>query len=279
MTKVFKHILGGTLLSGLVTAIASAPAHAYVYGGFGGNPTEGWNDLWHELLWDIGIIGTLFGTAALIMLFAYKAKNPNDHGSAPTLSKASAIGWALIPAAIFMADDFFLAAKGWALWNIQRTVPADAMEVKVRAERWAWEFDYGNGLVTDTLAVPVGQNVVLRMTSADDPNGMDVIHSFGMPHYRMTEDVMPGRTTYVWFRAEVPYQVEYNDDGVPVANTDAIVTCREFCGEGHSAMYSEVQALSVGDFNAWMAEELAAIEGDNVEQAASTVVAPVADKL
>ncbi|OFX13160.1 MAG: hypothetical protein A2516_03140 [Alphaproteobacteria bacterium RIFOXYD12_FULL_60_8] len=260
MRKVFKNLWGGALTTAFAVAMA-APALALEFD----NPTEGWNILWHELVIDLVIIGTLFGGIALIWLFVYKAKNPNDHGQGPTLSTSSAIGWALIPAAVFMADDFFLAAKGWALWNTQRTVPEGAMEVKVRAERWAWEFDYGNGVVSDTLTVPVGQPVVLRMTAKDDPAGRDVLHSFGMPHFRMTEDVMPGRTTYIWFKA--------------TEAVDTVVTCREYCGDGHSSMYSTVSAKAEADFNQWMADELAALEDNGTKQTASVTVVGSGDKL
>ncbi len=194
-----------------------------------------WDHLWFELLVDITVIGVVFMAAAIYMLIRFRAKSPDEVGTAKPLSTANAVGWALIPAAIFMADDFFLSAKGWTVWDHQRTVPEGAMEVKAFGYQWYWEFEYEDGTTTDELVVPVGTPVVLRMTSDD------VIHSFGMPHYRLTEDVMPGRVTYIWFN--------------PVEEVETLVTCREFCGISHSEMYTAVQAVAPDEFEKWLAEQ------------------------
>jgi len=194
----------------------------------------GWDHLWFELLVDISIIGVVFFVAAVYMLIKYKATSPDQVGSGPKLTTANAIGWALIPAAIFMADDFYLSAKGWTLWEHQRNVPEGAMEIKVTGNQWFWEFEYDDGTETEELKVPVGTPVVLRMTSND------VIHSFGLPYYRVTEDVMPGRITYIWFN--------------PVEAVQTVVTCREFCGTNHAEMYTAVEALPQEEFDAWLKE-------------------------
>lgn len=204
-------------------------------------PDEGWNVLWHKVLVDLAIIGVVFGIAAIVMLFKYKAKNPNDVGHGPKLSKMQAIGWALVPAFLFMADDFFMAAKGWTLWNTYRNVPENAMEIKVTGSMWAWEFEYPNGVVTsydpdskegEGLVIPAGTPIVMRMSSND------VIHSFSLARYRVKEDVMPGRVTYLWF---YPDKVE-----------NSHVTCAEFCGTRHSYMYAPVKAVEQADFDAWL---------------------------
>ncbi len=223
-----------TTLQGLAASLLPAtPAFAQYEGA--GDPAAAWDHLWMEILIDISIIGAIFLIAAFYLVIKYRAKSPDDVGRAPKLTKAQAIGWALIPAAIFMADDFFLAAKGWSLWNLQRRVPENAMEVRVTGYQWYFEFDYGNGVVTEELVVPVGQPVVLRMSSED------VIHSFGMPEYRVTEDMMPGRVTYLWFNPKEP--------------VETLVTCREFCGTAHSEMYTSVSAIPRDEFDAWLAHE------------------------
>lgn len=194
-----------------------------------------WDTLWHEILIDITIIGVVFGIAAIYMLIRFKTNDPEAVGTAKRLTTANAIGWALIPAAIFMADDFFLSAKGWSLWEEQRTIPEGAMEVVATGYQWYWEFEYPDGETSEELVVPVGTPVVLRMTSED------VIHSFGMTYYRLTEDVMPGRITYIWFN--------------PVEESESIVTCREFCGASHSEMYTTVKAVPPTEFEAWLKEQ------------------------
>lgn len=201
------------------------------------DPVAGWNRLWRELVIDLLVIGAVFGVAAGWMLWRYRAKSPDDVGRGPKLTKAQALSWALIPSAIFMADDFFLSANGWTLWNIYRKVPDNAVEIKVTGHQWFWEFDYGNGVVNEALVVPAGRPVVLRMTAKD------VIHSFFMPEYRVKEDVMPGRVTYLWFHPKVPGKT--------------VATCTEFCGLAHAAMATEVQALPAQEYQAWLATRVA----------------------
>jgi len=199
------------------------------------SPTDAWEVVWNDVLIDLFVIGGVFALLAVWMLVKFRAKGPNDVGSAKPLSAATALAFALVPAALFMADDFMLAAKGWSLWNIQRTVPAGAMEVKVIASQWSFEFDYGNGIKTGELVVPVGKPIVLRLTSTD------VIHSFGLSHYRLKEDLVPGRINHMWFYPDKP--------------AETFVTCMEFCGDSHSVMNAPVKAVPQADFDTWLASK------------------------
>ena len=225
-------LLGATLLALLWAGSAwaeGAPEAARALA----SPTEGWNETWNEVLIDLFVIGGTFAVVAAWMLYKFRAKSPDEVGTAKPLRLNMALAWALIPAALFMADDFLLAAKGWTLWNVQRTVPANATEINVRAQQWSFEFDYGNGFKTGELVVPVGQPVVLRMT-ADD-----VIHSFGLIEYRLKEDILPGRFTHIWFYPDKPIET--------------FVTCVEFCGDGHAIMNAPVRAIPKPEWEAWVA--------------------------
>lgn len=200
------------------------------------NPAVSWNHTWDEILWDLWIIGGVFAVIAVWLLVKFRARSPDAVGTAQPLNLDKALAWSLVPAALFMADDFLLAAKGWSLWNIQRTVPAGAMEVKVTGNQWYFEYEYENGVKNPELVVPVGRPVVLRMTSND------VIHSFGLTEYRVKEDVMPGRITYLWFMPDKPLQTN--------------VVCVEFCGNSHSEMTNAVTALAQPEFDKWMTDKV-----------------------
>jgi cytochrome c oxidase subunit II len=199
------------------------------------SPTHAWNRTWDEVLIDLWAIGLVFGAVALYLLIRYRAKSPDAVGTAKPLTFGLALAWALIPSAIFMADDFLLAAKGWSLWNIQRRVPAGAMEVQVTGSQWQFEYDYGNGVTDSELIVPVGKPVVLRMKSND------VIHSFGLNEYRVKEDMMPGRVTYLWFYPDKPLETK--------------VVCVEFCGNSHAEMTNNVRAIPQAEYEAWLAKK------------------------
>jgi cytochrome c oxidase subunit 2 len=222
------------VLGFLAPLILSGAATAAVDKGKVPNPTEAWNHAWNEILIDLFAIGGIFAIAAAYLLIKYRAKAPGEVGSARPLNLDRALAWALVPAAIFMADDFYLSAKGWSLWNVQRVVPANAMEIKVTGYQWYFEFEYpGGGKATD-LVVPVGKPIVLRMTSAD------VIHSFGLTEYRLKEDMMPGRITYLWFHPDKPLETQ--------------TVCVEFCGTSHAQMFSKVKAVPEPEFDAWLAK-------------------------
>jgi cytochrome c oxidase subunit 2 len=225
--KLHKALLG-------IAAVAAVSVPALAASG-PASPTDAWNHLWKEVLIDLFIIGGLFAIATVVMLVKYRAKSPDAVGDGPVFSSGQMWAWILVPAALFMADDFMLSAKGWSLWNIQREVPAGAMEVKVTASQWFFEFQYEGGVTSDELVVPVGKPVVLRMTATD------VVHSFGLNEYRLKEDVMPGRVTYMWFLPSKPQVTK--------------VLCVEFCGTGHAEMNAPVRAVPQAEFDAWLAKK------------------------
>jgi cytochrome c oxidase subunit 2 len=112
-----------------------------------------------------------------------------------------------------------------------RTVPPDAMPVKVTAREWSWTFDYENGKETNVLKVPIRRPIKLLITSAD------VLHSLYIPAYRIKEDCVPGMETHLWF---LPDELGSYD-----------LFCTEYCGVGHSSMITTVEVLSEKDFEAW----------------------------
>ena len=210
------------------------------------NPAPGWDHLWYEVIVDITIIGVLFALLTAYFIVKYRRREPNQEGSQPKLSTAQAVGWAIIPAFIFLADDFFLAANGWQLWNNYRQVPADRLEIKMESGMYSWDYTYPNGVETQNeLRVPAGKPILLRMTSRD------TLHSHYIPDFRVKEDSMPGRVTYLWFYPEEP--------------GTHVVTCTEYCGIGHSYMVGQVIVMPVDQFNEWYngeAENLAKTDAD-----------------
>lgn len=226
------------LVSSLLMSSSVALAEAAAGAAEGGlkSPAVEWNKAWEEVLWDLWIVGGVFAVIAVYLLVKFRARSPDAVGTLGPLNLEKALAWSLVPAALFMADDFLLAAKGWSLWNLQRHVPEGAMEIKVTGNQWFFEFDYGNGVTDSDLTVPVGKPVVLRMTSND------VIHSFGLTEYRVKEDIMPGRITYIWFLPDKPLE--------------STVVCVEFCGNSHSQMNSAVKAVAQADYDAWMTKKL-----------------------
>jgi cytochrome c oxidase subunit 2 len=202
------------------------------------DPAVGWDHLWNDVIIDITVVGVVFALVMAYFLVRYRAREPGQVGTARALSPAAAIGWAVIPTFVFLADDFFVAANGWKLWNDYRDVPAQRLEVKVESGMYSWDYTYANGVRTqNVLRVPAGMPVLLRMTSRD------TLHSHFIPDFRVKEDSMPGRVTYLWF--------------YPKATGEHKVTCAEYCGVMHSYMAGRVVVMPAADFQSWLDAEAA----------------------
>ncbi|MBF0170267.1 MAG: cytochrome c oxidase subunit II [Nitrospinae bacterium] len=206
------------------------------------NPAEGWNTLWHHVLIDLYVIGGIFALITIAFMVTYTRKRDDQEGDLPPMNLVLSLTWALIPAFIFMADDFYLAANGWKLWIDQRNVPEGALEIKGLAYMYEWEFEFENGAVLsgnesreNPILLPVGAPIVIRSHSDD------VVHSLMFPDFRIKEDVMPGRTTFIWFMDSAP--------------GDHLFTCTEYCGVGHSNMWGRVKTVPATEFEAWIAEK------------------------
>ena len=130
-----------------------------------------------------------------------------------------------------------------------RKVDANAMEVKVTAFQWSWQFEYPKyGITTNTLYLPVNQQVLLKMTSRD------VIHSFWVPEFRVKQDVLPGENLVKELRI------------TPTQPGNYTVRCAELCGGAHASMERPVIVVSQAEFDAWTAKEASASTASPVER-------------
>jgi len=250
MHKVMGAMLALPLIPSLAHAFQSAPATRADYNGW--TPHEHWDEVWHETMVDITVLGVIFALVTIAFMVMYVRKGHGERGKLPMLSPQAKLGWVVIPCMLFLGDDLFLYVKGFDLHNHMRNVPTDAVEVKVTGSMWNWNYIDSNDIDSDNeLVVKVGTPVVLRMVSDD------VLHSHYMQRYRVTEDLMPGRITWQWF--------------MPDQEGESVVTCREYCGTMHSGMYGTVKALSAADYDAYVAEQTASVPSvTGVASAAST---------
>jgi len=236
--SMFKHWKSS---AGAAALAAAGPAFAekYIPSNDSGkivDPAAGWERLWTTVLIDITILGVIFAVATLFLVWKYRRRPGYEGGGAKPLSTGAAVAWSVIPTFIFLADDFYIAANGWQLWNVQRTVPADRLEIKLESGMYSWDYTYPNGVRTQNeLKVPAGKPILLRMTSRD------TIHSHYLPDFKVKEDSMPGRITYLWFYPQKP--------------GEHLVTCTEYCGVMHSYMAGKVIVLPPAEYKAWYEQE------------------------
>jgi len=155
------------------------------------------------------------------------------------------VGWTIIPLVTVLA---FAYMGSQALGDTQRIDPR-AIEVNVVGSQWSWSFEYPDlGVITDKLYLPVGQQALLHLSSAD------VIHSFWVPEFRVKQDALPGGDEFVRDLRITPTEIgEYT------------VRCAELCGRRHAFMESPVIVLSQVDFDSWVIQETGLSE-DPVER-------------
>ncbi len=141
------------------------------------------------------------------------------------------ITWIVIPC-IIVTWMFFVGYRGFGM---MRGVPDDAMVVKVTGKQWSWSFAYPEeGVTSAEMVVPVNRAVRVELTAPPD----DVLHSFYIPDFRVKEDVVPGRDSYLWFRSD--RTGNYN------------IFCAEFCGKDHSKMISMLRVVEEDEYLDWV---------------------------
>lgn len=155
-----------------------------------------------------------FGITIVVVYFVIKYRHRPGHKAEKTVGHNDAleITWTIIPTIITV----FLFWYGWRSYIHVVTPPQKAVEINVIAWRWNWQFTHQNGVTDSDLHVPVNTPVRLVMTSKD------VLHAFYAPAFRVKQDVIPRRYTYVWFNATRPGTYR--------------LTCAEYCGTAHAQM-------------------------------------------
>lgn len=179
---------------------------------------------WISVVMFVLIVGTM-----LLFVAKYRRK-PGAKPTAPTGGHlALELTWTFAPLVLLFA----LFHMGFKSYVFGAVAPGNAIEFRVRAKKWNWEFEYPSGTREGgLLVVPVHQPIKLTMSSDD------VLHAFFVPEFRVKRDVVPGMYSTVWFEAtEVG---EYQ------------VYCAEYCGTQHSAMYAKVRVVTEPEYREYL---------------------------
>jgi len=185
-----------------------------------------------------GVTFLLVAATMIAFLVAYRRKEGvragYTHGS-----KTLEIVWTVVPAVIMVVLTV-MSARAWR--DIKMTSPPADVEVRVIGKQFNWrmiypgpdgKFDSADDVeLANELHTPVDRNVVVQLQSED------VIHSFFLPHLRVKQDALPGRTIRVWFNATKAGKYE--------------IACAELCGFGHSNMRGWLTVHTPEDYAAWL---------------------------
>lgn len=170
------------------------------------------------------------------------------------------IAWTIAPSLILV----FIAIPSFALLYSMDEVVDPAVTVKAIGHQWYWSYEYSDynqsdeeSLAFDSYMVPeddlsVGQ---LRLLDVDNRvvipvnshvrliiTSADVLHSWAVPSLGVKCDAVPGRLNQV--------SMFVKREGVFYGQ------CSELCGANHGFMPIVVEAVSLQDYIAWVANKL-----------------------
>jgi cytochrome c oxidase subunit 2 len=98
------------------------------------------------------------------------------------------------------------------------------------------------------LYLPVNKPIIVKLRSKD------VIHSFGVPEFRVKQDAIPGLTIPIWFVPNVTTADMRTRTGKPEFQYE--IACAQLCGLGHARMRGFVTVLAAEDFQKWLDEKV-----------------------
>jgi len=173
----------------------------------------------------------------------------------------------------------------WAARVDHRPPESEALVVEVTGEQFAWNAHYAGpdgrfgrtditmidlqsnplGLdrsdpaakddvtTVNQLFLPVNKPIIVKLRSKD------VIHSFGVPEFRVKQDAVPGLTIPIWFVPNVTTAEMRAKTGNPEFQYE--IACAQLCGLGHAHMRGFATVLGPDEFQKWI--------DDKVKEAAS----------
>ena len=98
------------------------------------------------------------------------------------------------------------------------------------------------------LYLPVITPVIVRLRSKD------VIHSFGVPEFRVKQDAIPGLTIPIWFVPNVTTAEMRTRTGK--ADFQYEIACAQLCGLGHFRMRGYVTVVPPEEFQKWLDDKI-----------------------
>jgi cytochrome c oxidase subunit II len=192
-----------------------------------------WVDLLFRVL--LGIAATVFMVVEAVLLYSIikfrsrGGEGDEDEGLPIHGHTGLEMLWTAIPAILVTAT----ALASYGVLVINEAPQPNPIIVEVTGQQFAWSYYYPSlDVRTNELHVPVGQQVLARLTSKD------VIHQFWIPAFRIKRDVMPDRVTEIRFTAT-------QEGAYPIV-------CTKICGAGHSVMRSQVVVQKPDDYDAWL---------------------------
>jgi len=198
--------------------------------------------IFHLIYWIVGFwfVLTLGVLLYCVVRFRRRAGVPASHIRGERWRE---LAWIVVPAAIVLLLDLGIDAAGARVWDHVKTdLPPGDVHLAVTGKQFEWLITYPGpdaklGTADDftlnsQLHVPAGKDVRITLRAED------VLHSFFLPHVRLKQDAIPGRTIDMWFNATRPGTWE--------------LACAELCGFGHHTMRGTFVVHAPEEWEQWI---------------------------
>lgn len=202
------------------------------------------DDVWDFINWICYFFFALVVLLMIVFVVKYRHRRGTPYRTDyPHHNTPLELAWSIIPTLLV------IGLFWWGFHNYLdvRTPPKNSYDIQVTAQKWSWDFTYPNGASSpdQQLYIPAGRPVRVILRSND------VLHAFYVPDFRVKQDVVPGRYTYLWFQSD--YVTGRPKDGEDIMKGPGFnLFCAEYCGTGHSNMNRKVYVLNQEDFDAWL---------------------------
>ncbi len=199
------------------------------------------NDAYYLILGFTGFIFVLVEGALVVFIVRYRSRGRSRevegfqiHGHTRT-----ELIWTAGPVLILAAIAAFVFYKLPGIKDVPKATAADpVIHVKVEGRQYFWQFTYPNGAVSiDTMHVPVGETVVLDVTSHD------VVHGWWIYELGGQIQAIPGRVNHTWIQVDKAGTYEGQ--------------CTILCGLQHGAMRAWVVAEPKNQYEQWVSRRAA----------------------
>lgn len=203
----------------------------------------------------------LFIVVAIIIvvvnLAILKAARPRTrHTGTPAAKKKGGqlrvgIGLGILALAIFVTATVFSDQSREvpvSTETVAGMTTGDQLEIEATGQQWLWRFNYPNGAFSyRRLVVPAGVTVALKLMSTD------VIHGWNVPSLTGKADAVPGKSNWVYFRADKA--------GSIYSGRSAVLS-----GQGYATMSIEVDVVTPDEYEAYVKQL-----GTDIQAAQDTV--------
>jgi cytochrome c oxidase subunit 2 len=202
----------------------------------------------------------------LYAIFRFSARSNPKANYVGVTSHASTY----IEGAVAVLEAVLLIGFAVPLWaRVAGPLPTDATVIRVTAEQFVWNsrypgadgifgkqdarlvnstnalgIDYTDPAAKDDVLPPSGEMaapwdkpVVVHITSKD------VIHSFKIIPFRITQDATPGVSIPLWWQFKDKKEGQY------------MINCAQLCGNSHAFMRAKFLVMSPEKYKVWLAEK------------------------